>query len=363
MLKEFIKEINDKISSALLLKIVLALVILFLVMLTDSVWGSWIALLVSILKPFFYGFALAYVIHPFIDFLESKGIRRNLGILAFWIFVFVGTVLLAWMIVPTLYERIISFMDSMIMGVEWIFTQLTTLAENNSAQSIFSTIEKTLVGLLNESQKLIPDVASSIPNILKSFMNGFTTAVVSFVISIYFLFDFQKVKTTLRLIFQKLWPGSETYLHVIDDNVIVYIKSMLIVMFIKLVEYSLFYYLFGHQDWAILGILTSIGLIIPYFGATLANFIGILTALTLPVPKIILMIIGICILANIDAYVISPLVHQKRSDVGPLMSLLAVFVGGNLLGAIGIMLSMPVAVAIKGVKEYYDNQKKAKASL
>lgn len=363
MFKEFIKELNEKISSALLLKIVLVLVILFLIMLTDSVWGSWIYLLISILKPFFYGFALAYVIHPFIDFLESKGVRRNLGILAFWIFVFVGTVLLTWAVIPTLYERIISFMDSMIDGVEWIFAQLTTLAEDNSAQSIFATIEKTLVGILNESQKLIPDVASSIPSILKSFMDGFTTAVVSMVISIYFLYDFQKVKTKIRIIFQKLWPGSEVYLHEIDDDVIVYVKSMLIVMFIKLIEYSLFYYIFGHQDWAILGILTSLGLIIPYFGATIANCIGILTALTLPVPKIILMIIGICILANVDAYVISPLVHQKRSDVGPLMSLLAVFVGGNLLGAIGIMLSMPVAVALKGVKELYDSKKENKASL
>lgn len=68
------------------------------------------------------------------------------------------------------------------------------------------------------------------------------------------------------------------------------------------------------------------------------------------------LIIGIMILSNVDAYVISPLVHEKRSAMGPLITLFAVFAGGVIMGAVGIMVSVPAAIAIKTAIEVYEQK-------
>ena len=93
-------------------------------------------------------------------------------------------------------------------------------------------------------------------------------------------------------------------------------------------------------------------------GGTIANIVGILTALSLPPLSIFILIIGICVLANVDAYVISPMIHEKRSDLGPLLTLLAVFAGGVLYGAIGVMMSIPIAIVLKSMSQVYHEHHK-----
>ena len=127
-------------------------------------------------------------------------------------------------------------------------------------------------------------------------------------------------------------------------------------MLIKFCEYACLYFLVGHGDWLIIALLTAIGLIIPYFGATIANCIGILTALTLSPIRFITLLIGIALLANLDGYVIGPLVHKKRSQLGPLVSIMVVFAGGIIAGVVGITIGIPLALAIKSIYEIYEEE-------
>ncbi|MCI9292445.1 MAG: AI-2E family transporter [Erysipelotrichaceae bacterium] len=352
MLKRFVKHIDQKIDLRLLAKVTLILLILYLLKLTSSVWGNWISVLKSILTPFVIGFAVAYVMDPLIKLLDRKGIRKNYAILLIFISLVMLCVLFGLVLIPMLYDKISGFIANLIDGVQWISSFIIEYGEFENFDLV-ETITSNITEFLASYDKWLPNIMNSLPGFMNSFLNVITNTLFTIIIAIYMLIDFDQIKFGIRKFFYMIYPKSGAYLHQIDDDVSVYLKSLLILMLIKFVEYSLFYFLIGHEDWVIIAALTSIGLLIPYLGGTLANTIGILTALSLSPIRIFFLIAGICVLSNVDAYLISPLVHEKRSALGPLTTLLAIFAGGVLYGAVGIMVSVPVAIAIKSICEVY----------
>ena len=357
MFQRFLKRIDQKFSIQLLGKIVAVLLILYLLKATDAVWGNWLSALRSILQPFVFGFLLAFIIHPLIVWLQEKGISKNVSIIAFWILVIVLFVLLCLVLMPLLYEKVSGFIGNLINGVEWISQKIIEFGEFENF-SLVDSVTQTITEYLATYDKWLPSIMSSLPGFMNTFLNVITNTLFTIIITIYMLFDFHHIKQNIRKFCSMFYHKADMYLEKIDEDVSVYVRSLLILMVIKFVEYSLFYYLIGHEDWIIIGFLTSLGLLVPYLGGTIANGIGILTALTLSPIRIFLLIAGICVLSNVDAYVISPLIHEKRSSLGPLITLLAVFAGGVLYGAIGIMFSVPVAIALKTICEVYEKDPK-----
>ncbi len=355
MLKAFFKYLDNLFNMDMLKKIIALLLIILLLMLTNDVWGSWFHTACAIIQPFFIGFCLAYIIHPLIIYLEKKKISKNISIIAVWLVIIACIVLLGFQLLPLLYDKISSFISSLVNGIQWIGIKLS---ENDALKDMafLNTILSNIVNGLQSFDKWVPSVVTTLPTFMSTFLNVLTNTLFSIIVAIYMLFDFDKIKKGIVKFSQLFFENSPKYLSQVDKDVSVYLRSLLILMMIKLVEYSLFYFLVGHKDWLIIGILSSIGLCIPYIGGTIANAFGILTALTLSPIRITILIIGILILSNVDAYMISPLVHEKRSSLGPLVTLLAVFAGGVLYGGIGIMASIPLAIAIRSIRRVFSEE-------
>lgn len=352
MFRRFLKKLDEHCSLYTLSKVIGVLLILYLLSKTVNVWGNWAGMLRSILQPFLIGFVLAYVLHPMVAFLEKKGIPKNFSIIAIWVCALVFLIVMLVMLTPTLYDKLNEFMMSMIEGVVWISNKIKLLG-NMKDFSLVNSITNNIVNLLQSYDDWVPTLVSGLPGLMSTVLNVVTNVLFSIIIAIYMLFDFDRIKGGIKKFIRLFFKDCDDYLHEIDENVTVYLKSLIILMLIKFIEYCAFYFMIGHQDWLIIGLLTSFGVIIPYLGGTIANTIGIITALTLPSANIIALIVGIMILSNVDAYVISPLVHEKRSALGPLVTLFAVFAGGVIMGAVGIMASVPVAIAVKAINEVY----------
>ncbi len=352
MIRRFLQRMDEKISIQMMGKIMLFFLILLLLKLTASIWGNWFSMLKSIFTPFILGFLIAYVVHPLIAKLEQKGIHKNIAILGFWISVIVLFIILCLVLMPMLYDKISGFIANLIQGVQWIGEKIILYGEFENFDLVDS-ITDSITSFLGAYDTWLPNIMSSLPGFMNSFLNVITNLLFTIIIAIYMMADFDRIKEYIVRFVQIFYTGARPYMVRIDEDVSVYLKSLLILMAIKFCEYSLFYFLIGHEDWIIIGLLTSLGQLVPYLGGTLANSIGILTALSLSPIRIAFLIAGICVLSNVDAYVISPLIHEKRSALGPLVTLFAVFAGGVIYGAIGIMFSIPLAIAIKGICETY----------
>lgn len=354
-MKKIIEKINETISTKRLFKVIALLLVVYLITLTNGVWIELYHIIIAITKPFLAGFIIAYVFNPIITYLQAKGVKKSISISLLWILLIGMIVTLCFMIVPMVYDKVASFITSIIYGVEWI----ADYASKNSsidAIAIINSFTDYMIDFLNKYETWLPTLISSIPSQMSSIINLFTNAIFTIIISIYFQLDFDRIKYLIKQFATMLVSDAKVYLAAMDNDVIVYIKSMLLLVLIRFGEYSIFYLLIGHQDWLIIGLLSAIAAIIPYVGGICANVIGIFTGLNLPFINQIIMWIGIVVLSNVDNYIISPIVHKKRSSVGPLLSLVAIFAGGVIAGAIGIMVSLPVVIAIRSCIEVYEEK-------
>ena len=102
MLKKILRKIDERFSLYAMAKIIGVLIILFLLMQTQRIWGNWMSIAYSVLQPFLYGFALAYIMNPLVLYMKAKGLNKNFSILLLWIIILVILVILIVLLLPML---------------------------------------------------------------------------------------------------------------------------------------------------------------------------------------------------------------------------------------------------------------------
>ena len=96
----------------------------------------------------------------------------------------------------------------------------------------------------------------------------------------------------------------------------------------------------------IIAVLTTITALIPIFGALVAMVIGfVLIAISSPL-KGLLFIVVFQVVQQIENNFIYPKVVGKSVGLYPIWTLLAITVGGNMFGVVGMLCGLPFASVI-----------------
>jgi predicted PurR-regulated permease PerM len=107
-------------------------------------------------------------------------------------------------------------------------------------------------------------------------------------------------------------------------------------------------WIIGMPSWFVLGLLVGVANLIP----TLGSFIGavpvLLVSLLTKPPQFLLAAGAVMIVAHaVDGYLLSPIVLKETTDLHPVVVLLAVVIGVEVLGLWGAFLAVPVAGIIQ----------------
>ena len=96
--------------------------------------------------------------------------------------------------------------------------------------------------------------------------------------------------------------------------------------------------------WLVLGVIVGVANLIPMLGSWIGGIPVALVALLTKPPSYLLVVIPIIVAAHlIDGWILSPIVLKETTDLHPVVILLAVVVGADLLGFWGILAAIPVA--------------------
>ena len=98
---------------------------------------------------------------------------------------------------------------------------------------------------------------------------------------------------------------------------------------------------------AALGVLVALMDMIPVIGSTIGGAIVTLVALTVSVPVALATLAFYVGFRLFEDYVLLPRVMRQAVDVPPIVTVVALLIGGSLLGIIGALVSIPVAAALK----------------
>lgn len=328
-----------------LLNILMLVVILFLGFKTFEYWSGIVGKIISILIPFIISFAIAYSLYPCVRKLEQKGVRKGIAVWVVVILILVVIVALFSVTIPLIYEQLISL--SKMIGQ--VATDLSTKFEIN-----LGGFEDTINGTLN---KLISNVGEYIStgtiDFVSKSVDVLTKTIIIIIVSIYLLVDMDKIRIRAKTILKRINPRAFDYVKCVDNELGNYLQGLVIFMVIQLFEYSFLFGIVGHPNWLLLGILASLTTVIPYFGGLATNIIAVILASVVS-PKLFIATMIICLVfPNIDGYIISPKVYGKTNNINPIWSIFSVFVGGALLGVLGIVIALPTYIVLNCTYNFF----------
>ena len=166
-------------------------------------------------------------------------------------------------------------------------------------------------------------------------------------------FDMDKIREAIKEYFSKKKKKWYNYIKTLDREITNYFSGMGKNMLIQFIEYTLAFFIIGHPNYLILGILAAITNIIPYFGGFIVNVLALIIASVISTKLTVLTLIICLVCPQLDSYVIGPRVFGKSNNLHPLVNIFAVFAGGALFGFWGIIVSLPVAITIITTYKYF----------
>lgn len=337
---------KDKLNYKLL-NLLIIVAIVWLLYLIKPLWLGFVTNVFKITAPFILAFSLAYVIYPLVKKLIDAGSPKWLAILAVCILGIGSILIIIILTIPLLYEQILLFLSN----ISVLLSDISTKYEVN-----FGALQSSLSEF---STNLISSLGSSLSNGALSVVNAsvgvMSTAVVVIAAAIYFLIDMGKIRETVKNYLLVRSKKTAAYLDKLDDELTKYITGMGLNILIQGLEYTIVFALIGHPNWLILGILSGISAIIPWFGGFIVGVLSLLVSSVIGTKMFILTLIICLVCPVIDGNVIGPKVYGKTNSLHPILVIFAVSAGGMIAGFWGIVLSLPVAIAIITTFKFYKN--------
>lgn len=330
-----------------LLNILIIITIVCLLYFIKSLWIGIVVNIFKIISPFILAFAIAYVIYPIVKKLVNAGAPKWLSILAVSILGIGSVIIIIILTVPLLYEQILLFLSN----ISVFLSDLSTKYEIN-----FGNLQSSLTDF---STNIISNLGNSISNgaisVVSSSFEVLSTAVVVIAAAIYFLIDMEKIRNAINQKILKRNKRTYEYVKKLDNELTKYIGGMGLNIIIQMIEYTIAFAIIGHPNYLILGLLSGISAIIPWFGGFIVAILSLLVSSVIST-KLFLLTVIICIICPIlDGNVIGPKVYGKTNSLHPLLVIFAVSAGGMIAGFWGIIISLPVAIIIKTTYNFYEN--------
>lgn len=322
--------------------------------------------ILDLLKPLIWGFIIAYLLDPLTDFYQKwlKGMTKKQEIKRSYATLLT---LLTFIIVIGLFIILITFNVKKVIGGDAVknlqdsltqYTEyFTSMIEDMESATSSLPFIKSGGGLIAQAYRFI-DIfvnwlgAKSIES-LTGIGSNLINLGLGFVIAFYGLKDKEKLLRIYNRFLSLMVPRRiqsevKDIGRDIDYVFSGYIRGQLIDAVIMATLISITLTCIGIDFAIIIGVISGIFNLIPYFGPVVGFILAGLIGLIGPDPiKGIYAVIAVMILQQIDGFFIVPKVMGKTVKLHPIAVLLAIVIGGKLFGLIGILLGVPITGFIR----------------
>jgi predicted PurR-regulated permease PerM len=310
----------------------------------------------DVLTPIFLAFIIAYILDPLVDHLEAWKMPRPAGIAIVLGGVLGVLALFIILVVPGIATDVAGVIQELPRQLAALWARITPWLEQRGIVVPHSTAE--WVESLNA---FASDIAKSIlapaGNLLSSLMGGtlsvlgsVAAALVVLVLAVYLLNDFNRITVGATELIPLRWRETVTgYAEEINQILSQFMRGQLTVMAILAVLYSTAYALLDVRLAVPIGIVAGILNFIPYLGSAFALAAGVLMSLLggWHIWQLAGVVLAYTIIQTLEGFVITPRIVGKTVGLSEIWVLVALFVGGQLFGFLGILLAVPAAAVAK----------------
>jgi len=294
--------------------------------------------------------ALALVIaiglDPVVGLLRRLGLPRWLGVLMVSLAVLAVVGVFMALAIPPLVSEINRLIHLAPHYVESLQSKSSLLGRLNRQYHVERDLRQAL------SHHGVSVVGSGLIGAGKKILGVVEGTFVVTALVIYLLVDMPRVK---RAVYRMVPRSRRARTAALVDEVFVrvggYVLGNVLTSVIAGVGTLVWLEVFSIPYPAVLSVFVALMDLIPLVGSTIAGFIVALVALTVSLPVAVATAIFYIVYRNAEDYLITPRVMKRVVRVSGLVTVIAVVIGGTLLGVIGALISIPVAAAIQLVVE------------
>jgi predicted PurR-regulated permease PerM len=289
---------------------------------------------------------IAIGLEPVVALLRRRGVPRPLAVLLVSLAALAVLGGFLAVAIPPLVDEINRFVSRAPHYAQSLNNRNTFLGHINQRYHLVQQLQKAL------SSGGISSISSGVLGAGEVVLSVATGIVIVVILTIYFLADMPRVTRT----FHRLVPRSRRARAglLIDETfarVGGYLLGNLLTSVIAAVGTLIWLLIFGVPYPVLLAVFVGLMDLIPIVGSTIAGIIVSLVALTVSLPIAIATAVFYIVYRNAEDYLITPRVMKRTVKVPGLVTVIAVLIGGALLGIIGALIAIPVAAAIKLILE------------
>lgn len=341
--------------------------ILFTIFVLVAVWNfellyEGILFLWRVILPFVVGGVIAFIVNIPMNFFERKLFRkknkwseklaRPVSLLLTWIVILGIVAIVMLVVIPELGQTVLGLAKTLQDFVpevqKWA---IGIFNDNEEIVKMISDIDFEWDELLGNLVDFLKNGAGSVLDTTmeaaKSIINGVTTFFIAFVFSLYVLLQKEKLGEQVKKLMCAFMP--EDWRNILLALGTVVNKSFtsfftgqgleavilglmfLVVMAIFRMPYAL-----------LISVLIAFTALIPMFGAFIGCVVGALLIFMVSPVKALIFIIVFLVLQQIEGNFIYPHVVGNSVGLPPIWVLVAVTLGANLMGVVGMLIFIPL---------------------
>ncbi len=343
-----------------------ALILLFFSIYRWDYISSFVKTIFTILMPFVYGLAIAYIMNPVVRFLDNNVFKiilkkifkdKDTGKISRVLSLFTSTLIFLGLLVTC-----ISFLiPEILKSLQMLATNINVYLSNSKELLI------KFFGGSPESRKFINDNYGKFAEFLSTWLNNGTfndimtilgnsifgtlkflyNLVIGYIISIYVLFDKEKFKAQTKKLLYTFFDNERVNIIIenskytdkvfggffsgkLIDSLIIGILCFVFMVWLKM-PYAL-----------VVSVLVGVTNIIPYFGPFIGAIPSAFLILLVDPGKCIGFLIFIFILQQVDGNIIGPKILGGKTGLSSFWVLFSLLIFGGLFGMVGMIIGVPI---------------------
>ncbi len=350
--------------------------------------SSFLGSILSILTPFFWGFAIAYILTPVLKYWErllnrmSKGKlkpkpRRALSVLLTYLFAAVVLIIFFWIVVPQIAQSFSNLANQVPGWIEQLQTTVMELVDKYDLQNIKlnsleeTTFDKLMTTLEEMLKNLSTTLTSAIPQIIQATVNvttGVLNVIIGLIISVYMMFNKELFFARIRKLLTALFPEKSVdkmadVIHDSNDIFSGFISGQILDAFIVGLLCFIFMNIFGWPYAMLISVTVGVTNVIPYFGPFIGAIPSIFILLMVDPWTALWFAIFILVLQQIDGNIIGPKILGNSIGLSGFWVIFGITIFGSLMGPLGMFIGVPLFAVIYSLIRQFAEWRLSKKGL
>ncbi|MFS8540933.1 MAG: AI-2E family transporter [Tissierellales bacterium] len=294
----------------------------------------------------------SYLLNPIINYLERHNISRSLGIILLYIVVFGIIIAISISFIPRLgneLKEVLMVLPSYFSRITDFFKDLYDKYYNlENIAPIIENVEGLIFDNINRLQEVLLTSMTKLFTGVGSLLNRMISLVLIPILTFYFLKDKDKLINQVFLIIPKNKRSEiKELLTQIDKSLSQFVRGRLILAIYVGVATTVVLLILDINFAIVIGLLTGIADIIPYFGPFLGFVPAVLFAFLDSATKGIWVAVIFILIQWVENNVLGPKIIGDTTGLHPITVLLSLIIAGNIYGVLGMVFVIPVVSILK----------------